>query len=158
MAKGTLALSNLEGGGYIIIGVSKNEQINRHEPVGMSESDSRTYEHDVVSQFVNEFAEPHVDIELKYFSDESKYFVVIQVFEFENEPVICKKGTDETIRGRIYCRTHRKVESSPEPSVSEMREIVDLAVDKGMKKQKRRAGSYGFDTEHDPFEQERKDF
>jgi len=158
IAKAALALSNLAGGGYVIVGVSKNETTNRYEPTGLSEDDSRTYNQDAVSQFVNEFTDPHVDIEIKHFSNDTKYYVVIQVFEFEEVPVICKKGSDETIRGRIYCRTHRKVESSPEPSVSEIREILDLAVDKGIKKQRRRVESYGLETEFDPFDQERGKF
>jgi len=158
IAKATLALANLAGGGYVIVGVSKNETTNRYEPTGMSEVDSRTYNQDDVSQFVNEFTDPHIDIELKHFADDTKYYVVIQIFEFEEVPVICKKGSDETIRGRTYCRTHRKVESSPEPSVSEMREIMELAIDKGIKKQRQRVRSYGLEVDTDSFDQERSEF
>lgn len=158
IAKATLALANLAGGGYVIVGVSKNETTNRYEPTGMSEEDGRTYNQDDVSRFVNEFTDPHVDIELKHFLTDTKHYVVIQVSEFEEVPVICEKGSTETIRGRIYCRTHRQVESSPEPSVSEMREIIELAVDKGIKKQRRRIVSYGSELDTDPFDQERGEF
>lgn len=158
ISKATLALANLAGGGYIIIGVSKNESTNRYEPTGMSQDDSKTYNQDNVSRFVNEFTDPHVDIELKDFSIDTRHYVVIQVSEFEEIPVICEKGSEETKRGRIYCRTHRQVESSPEPSVSEMREILELAIDKGIKKQRRRIVSYGPELEVDPFEQERGEF
>lgn len=158
IAKAALALANLEGGGYIVIGVSKNDTINRYEPTGMSQDDSRAYNQDDVSTFVNEFTDPHVDIKLKHFSDNTKYYVVIQVFEFEEVPVICKKQSDETIRGRVYCRTHRRVESSPQPSVSEMREIIELAIDKGIRRQMRRVESYGLQAEPNPFDQERGEF
>ena len=157
ITKGVLALSNLQGGGYVIIGVTKNRETNQHEPTGLQESDSRTYDHDQVSEFVNNFADPHVDIELKHFFDGSKYFVVIQVFEFEEIPVICKRETTGIFKGRIYCRSHRKMESSPELSVSELREIIELAVDKGIVKLRRRPGFHEVD-ESDPFNNERNEF
>lgn len=158
IAKASLALANLAGGGYVIIGVSKNEATNRYEPTGMSEEDSRTYDQDVVSEFLNGFADPNVDIDLKHFPNNPKHYVVIQISEFDEVPVICEKGSSDTIRGRIYCRTHRKVESSPEPSASDMREIIELAVDKGIKKQRRRIESYGLGEEDGPFEKERGGF
>ena len=158
IVKSALALVNLAGGGYVIIGVSENRTPNVFEATGMSEHDKNTFNKDIVSTFVNEFADPHIDIDLKPFSNDTKHFVVIQVFEFEEVPVICKKDSSETIKSRIYCRTHRRVESSPQPSVSELREIIELAIDKGIRKQRRRVESYGLEVDNDPFEQERSGF
>lgn len=158
IVKASLGLTNLEGGGYVIIGVPKNQTINRYEPVGMTEEMARTYKQDDVSTFVNLHAQPYVTVELKDFLGDSRYFIVIQISEFDEVPVICSKGTAETIAGRIYCRTHRRVESSPEPTVADMKEIIDLAVDKGIRRQRGRVESYGFPIDTDPFEHERGDF
>ena len=70
--------------------------------------------------------------------------------------MICKKGSDTLVRGRIYHRRTRKNESSSETTAEELREIIELAVDKGIKKQKQRISKY--EREDNQFEEERKDF
>ena len=158
IVKGALALSNIAGGGYIIIGVDENKT-NPYEPNGMSKDYSDTYNQDDVSEFVNRYTDPHVDVELRWLSQSSQYYVVIQISQFENEPIICKKGCGNAIvKGRIYCRAHKKVESTSSLSVSEMREIIELAVDIGITKQKGRLKEYGVDLDIDPFKQERGSF
>ncbi len=159
IVKSVLAMANLSGGGRIIIGVSENPTTRAYEPSKMTEDDSNTYKQDDVSQYVNEYAEPYIGLDLKHFSKDSVHFVVIDVSEFENEPIICKKSHDKGIyRGRVYCRTHKKAESSPDISASEMREIIELAVDKGIRKQMRRLDSYGIRPGVSNFEKERKGF
>ena len=156
IVKAALAMSNLEGGGYIIIGAVRDSESVPFECEGMPSSVSKTYAQDTVSSVVNEYAEPHIEIELKHFSDDEKFFVVIQVFEFKEIPIICKKESGETLRGKIYYRSTRQIESTSDLTTGELREIIELAVDKGMIKQKRRVGKHSKSTE--PFKEERGEF
>lgn len=156
VVKGALGLANLSGGGYVIIGVSENKTTPMYDFDGMSDEDFKTYNPDDVISYINSFADPHMDVELGKFSDGSRNFVVIRVSEFDYEPVISKKDHgDDVIHGRIYCRRHRMPESSPTPSITELREIIELVVDKGIKRQIRRLRSYGGSVSFEPFEKER---
>jgi len=158
ITRAALALANLEGGGYIIIGVERDSKSVPFEPRGMPNAVSNTFVQDTVSSFVNEYAEPHIGIDLKHFNDNEKFFVVIQVHEFKEIPIICRKSSDETVRGRIYYRTTRQMESSSDLTAEELREIIELSVDKGIVKQKRRIKKYGFEGDQNPFEMERGSF
>ena len=158
IVKSSLALANIRGGGYIIIGVSETDTIPRYHPAGMSKEHSESYIPDHVSSYVNEFADPYVDLELKNFSENGRNFIVIQVSEFEYEPVTCKKSHGDTVtRGKIYCRSHRMPESTPDLTISEMREIIELAVDKGIKRQFWRMNSYGITISPKPFNKEEEE-
>ena len=84
-----LALSNNENGGHVIIGVS--EYNNNVKLSGMTEYDSQSYNQDIVSEFINKYAEPNIKIQLKIFNIDKKYIVVIYVHEFTLTPTITKK-------------------------------------------------------------------
>lgn len=157
IVKEALGLANLKDGGRIIIGVEQNNSTKIYELRGMSKPDSDTFDQDIVSEYVNEFADPHIDLELKQFNDDSKYFIVIRVLQFEDQPIICKKGSADTIRGRIYFRSHKKIESTPDPLPSDMRKLLELAIDQGIIKQKRRILSYEL-NDINRFEKEKEDF
>ena len=152
ITKAALAMANLEGGGYVIIGVEDGD--GRYQLSGMPESDVRTYKIDDVSEFINKYADPHIEIDLGTFQN----VVVVQVFEFEEVPVVCKKDSDDLERGRIYVRPRRKNESTPQPTAFDVKEILDNAIDKGIRKQRKRIRSYDQDDAPDPFVEERGEF
>lgn len=85
-----LAMSNLQDGGYVIIGVQQDRD-NMYQPLGMNEDEALTYEYDKVLEMANSFADPYVTLEIKPFPYNNKWILVIQVFEFVDIPVICKK-------------------------------------------------------------------
>lgn len=150
ITKAALAMANLEGGGHIIIGMAEDES-GRYNLSGLLEKDARTYKIDDISEFINKYADPYVEINLGTFQN----VVVIQVFEFEEVPVICKKDSDDLERGRIYVRSRRKNESTPKPTAFDVKEILDNAIDKGIRKQRKRIKSYEVDDAPDPFVEER---
>ena len=57
-----LALSNNENGGHVIIGVS--EYNNNVKLSGMTEYDSQSYNQDIVSEFINKYAEPNFQLKI----------------------------------------------------------------------------------------------
>jgi hypothetical protein len=66
--------------------------------------------------------------------------VFINVAEFDELPIICKKEYPEILRrGAIYVRSKRgKPETIEVPTEVEMREIIEMAVDKGNRKLSKR--------------------
>jgi hypothetical protein len=88
---------------------------------------------------VNEFADPFVEITISHEIYEEKSFAIIQIKPFSELPTICKKdGGNNLRRGAIYIRPRRKIESVEVPSQAEMREILDIATEKILKKFKRK--------------------
>ena len=129
LTKTILGMSNIRDGGTIVIGVQEKNEI--FEPIGISDTNFETFKQDDISSFVNEYADPFVEVSLNRVELKDKKYVVIQIEEFSELPVICKKdGVQGLFRGEIYTRPRRKNETVKVPSQVEMREIVDMAVEK----------------------------
>jgi len=129
-----LAMANIPDGGVLVFG---EDEISKgiFQANGMKEADADSFKQDDVANYVNNYADPFVDIKINKVIIENKAFVVIQVQEFFELPVVCKKDGEKGIRGgAIYTRPRRKIESVPVPSHNEMREIIELSIDKKMRK------------------------
>jgi hypothetical protein len=94
-----------------------------------------------VASYVAEYADPYVKILLEKADLHGKKFIIIRVSEFDEVPVICKKdsSTDKEkdrilTRGRMYTRTRRIPESAMVMNETEIREILVMAVDNGIRK------------------------
>ena len=126
MAKAAMGMSNIPDGGVIVIGVEP-----AGSAAGMSPEDFNSFDQDIVQEFVNEYADPYVELSvtgdhLEEYGD----FVVIQVRQFSELPVVCKKtGAENLRRGAIYTRSRHKHETAEVGSQTEMREILEQAVD-----------------------------
>jgi hypothetical protein len=76
-------------------------------------------------------------------------FVVIRVYQFDDIPILCAKDYNEPgkapvlRRGACYVRARHKPETSEIPSEEEMRELLELAIDKGVRKLVTRAQNAG---------------
>jgi predicted HTH transcriptional regulator len=143
IAKSIMALANLRDGGWIVIG--KEEQIdNSFKSVGMTPQDYDSFDSDNVKAYVYERAQPPVSFEVIKKEYEDKKFILIKVKEFDDAPIICKKSYDDILHaGNIYVRSMSKPESIAVPSDAEMREIIEIAVDKGVSKFVKRAQRTG---------------
>lgn len=159
--KAALALSNIRDGGHLVIGFNEVNN-SEFEPVGMTESDLLTYNSDQIKRAISKYADPYVSIEIHRISDEGKQFLVMQVDEFPEIPVICKYDGDKIYQGRIYTRTRRMPESAEIPSQTEMREILDIAAEKKLRsylEMQRRASipQHNIGNDENKFLDERKD-
>jgi hypothetical protein len=98
-----------------------------------SHLDSFTADH--VQAFVAQYADPYVEFILtKEEDDLGRKYVWIQIQEFVEFPVICKKSHSDILRGgKVYTRTRRRFESAEVPGAAEMREIWNMAVVKGIR-------------------------
>lgn len=134
ITKSIMALANLRDGGWIIIG--KEEQTDRSfKSVGMLQSDYDSFDPDDVKAYVYGQTQPPAIFEVIKKEYGNKKFILIKVKEFDDIPIICKKGYDDILHaGKLYVRSKGKPESIAIPSDAEMREVIELAIDKGVSK------------------------
>lgn len=139
-----LAMANIPDGGSIVFGVDE-EPKGTFCANGMREADVKSFKPDEITSYVNNFADPYVDLKVSIVLEQEKSFVVIQIQEFNDLPIVCKRSGENGVRcGAIYTRPRRKIESVPVPSQNEMREILDLALDKKMRKTQEALYKWGF--------------
>ena len=133
LTRAILAMSNKRDGGVIVIGI-RELQDKQFDPVGLSASEAQTFNHDTMADHVRQYADPYVDFTVRTIECGGKQFIVIQVKEFDEIPVLCKRDGTDLRNGAMYTRSRTKNESAEVSSQSEMREIMDIAVDKGVRK------------------------
>jgi predicted HTH transcriptional regulator len=128
----SLGMANCRDGGTIVVSVS---QLSSCEFVtdGVIPADSATYDPDQIQEAINQYADPYVRIEVHRVEIGERNFVAIVIHEFDDIPVLCKKDDSELRHGAVYTRSYRKPETCEVRSQTEMREIIELAVDKGVK-------------------------
>lgn len=132
IAKTALGMVSIRDGGTIAIGVS--ERSGGPVPEGMPAEDVGTYDEDDIRAYVNRFADPYVRLELHRVSRDELEFIAIVVHEFDQVPVVCKRDSIGLRNGAIYTRSHRMPETCEVPSQTEMRKIIDMATDKGVRR------------------------
>lgn len=141
ITKALIGLSNLKDGGKVIVGIKDN--VNDPDSlIGMTEEQSKTYTLDNIMKFVNEYADPSLEIKIHIFpnnDEEKKYFVIINVLEFLELPTLCKKdgGSGILQREKIYIRPRKNTETTDNFSHHDMRELLELATEKYYVKQKK---------------------
>jgi predicted HTH transcriptional regulator len=130
VVKSSMAIANLRDGGSIVFGMERQPD-DSYVAAGMKQDDYDSFKQDDVSVEVNNYADPFVDLVVQKVSRDGKRFVIIQIREFLDFPVICKRDGAERLRnGAIYIRPRRKIETVELPSQIDLREILDLAVEK----------------------------
>src|SRR5208337_4521346 len=142
-----LGMANRRDGGLVIIGVDSDSL----EPVGFDDDEAKTWlNYDELAARVNEYASPSVSLDLESLSLKERNLVIVRVHEFADIPILCQRdfqvpGKRELIlrSGACYVRSGHKPETSEIPSLQEMRELLELAVDKGVEKFVRRAQRAG---------------
>ena len=134
IAKSVLAFSNVRDGGAIVIGVDQQGD-GAFQFAGVSPEHLATYTEDELSSYVSEFAHPYAKLTLERAEVDGKVFLIILIHEFDEIPVICKRDGPSNLRkGAIYTRPYRMPENSEVPTQTELREILDIAVEKGIRK------------------------
>ncbi|MBT5421349.1 MAG: ATP-binding protein [Candidatus Cloacimonetes bacterium] len=137
LIKTILAMSNIQHGGILIIGVTENDEV--FSAIGIGDENALSYRQDDVSTVVNEYADPFVDVNVTRIKIDDKKFIIIEVAEFDSIPTLCKRDDQYGLRrGAIYVRPRRMNQSIEVPTQTDMREIIDLAVDKQLTKTWRR--------------------
>jgi predicted HTH transcriptional regulator len=144
IARATLGMANRRDGGIVIIGVSE-EATGKPVLVGLNPEEASSWaKYDDVAQSINEYADPSVQFDLATHVLDGKHLAVLVVREFSDLPVLCARSFESTLsRGYCYVRSHHKNETASIPSQEDMRELLDLAIDKGIRRFLGRAQSSG---------------
>ena len=135
MAKDILAMSNIQDGGVLLIGIEDNTFVRQ----GVSEAQRITFDFDTMRDQMARYADPHVDFRVSYPTDEGGLrFVAIEVSQFAEVPVICRSDGPDLRAGVVYYRNrNRRWESAPISNSFDMRELLDLAAALRMQKLQR---------------------
>ena len=131
ITKTTLAMGNLRDGGIIIVGVS--ERGDSWEIAGISEEDRSTYDVDTIIDQTNSFVSPHADLAIVILEYHGKKFLTLQVNEFLETPLVCKKnGPAESglVEGAVYLRTPGMARTTRITNASQMHDLLELAAEK----------------------------
>lgn len=131
--KSIIGMSNVKDIGRIILGVPQKPD-RTFEIKGMDPEHMKSYEQDNIYQDVRKFTNPSPHFEVSNVEWDGKFFIVFTVYEFLYSPIICIKngknnGAEPLVAGAFYIRTH-KPETKKVDKEEEMREIINLAVDK----------------------------
>ena len=144
LTKSVLAMANLRDGGHIVLGVERQPD-DSYVPVGMKQDDLDSFVQDNLSAHFSEYADPYIEVNLLKHMIDARPFCILRVNEFAELPVVCKKdGAEKLRRGATYVRSRRIPETVEVPSQVEMREILDLAVEKRSRGFVRQAERMGF--------------
>jgi len=133
VVRAVLGLGNLRDGGYVVIGIDDKDPASLGP--GLAEEELESWAYDEVARGLAVYADPPIDFEIGAVElSSSATVVVIEVAEFADLPHICQKAYEGKLRqGAIYVRPRRVPETSEIASHVEMRELIDLAVEKGLR-------------------------
>jgi predicted HTH transcriptional regulator len=131
VVRAVLGMANRRDGGSVIIGVEDNG--NLLNPVGLSEADLATWEYDLIADQIARYADPSVSFEREIKEYNNARYVVLTIDEFSDIPVLCKRPYNNVLReGACYVRSRRKPETSEIPTSPDMRDLLELATEKGV--------------------------
>lgn len=147
VVKAMLGMANRRGGGRVILGVRElPDKTLRAE--GLSGEVIGSWHLDHLGPSVAPYGEPTIEFDVEVRNYKQARFVVIQVQEFPDIPVLCNntfqsaasptegRAQAETIlkKGACYVRSLRKPETSEIATQEDMRALIDLAVEKGVRR------------------------
>ena len=147
LTKDILAMSNLQDGGILVLGVEEvdgNWELN-----GISDKVLETYDSDNMHDFVNRYASPPVFFDVVVHTDQNtKKYLILQVHEFEDLPVVCKRDSGELRSGAFYIRPLGKPETREVKSAHEMQNLLELVAVKKTKKILSQTDQIGINLTH----------
>lgn len=147
VARAAIALANYRGGGTVVLGVDDVDPIGGEN--GLTDGQLKDWTNvDLVNSKLNAYADPAIELTLGTVPHPNgKQLVVIQVQEFRDYPVMCKRDFGDVLfAGQLFTRSAAKPESSPRQTHGEIREVIELAVDKNLNRflQRARGGGLTF--------------
>jgi predicted HTH transcriptional regulator len=152
IAKAMMAMSNLNDGGVIVVGMRETGGMWVPEP--MTPEQVASFTHDHVADYINAHATPSIQFSIDVITLNGHQFIIILVQGFGSFPVICKlpdKAGDETLdTGVIYYRSHRKIQSAAISSDEDSRELFSMVIEKGFSRHVERFHRLGLVTVEPP--------
>jgi hypothetical protein len=134
VVRAALGMANNRDGGIIIVGIDEKDE-GQPQLTGLSQEDLKTWGFDSLSDSFAEYADPTISFDTEIADYRSSKFLVIHVHEFTDTPIICKKSYPDVLRaGACYVRPRRKPETIEPPSHADMQDLLNLAIEKGVRR------------------------
>ncbi len=108
-------------GGYLVYGIKNKPHILK----GLTNDAFESIDPEKISHFFNEHFDPEIKWERQIYEFKGKKFGIIYIYESQNKPVVCKKGTDDgksLKEGEIY---YRYIARSQTIRYSELKELIE---------------------------------
>jgi len=149
VVRGMLAMGNRRDGGLLIVGIRDDGTTLYLD--GLTPSQASSWAHDTLADTVAEYADPRLGFDSYRVTVDGHEVLVISVAEFTDVPVVCRRtltvGKSAILRdGAVYLRSNRKPESREVANYDEMRELIELATDKGVRRFVTRARESGLEA------------
>lgn len=167
IAKAMLAMSNHPNGGVIVVG-EKEKGNGEFKPTGMSKTNYDSFKYDDISRYVKGLSSPQVQFTITRgvmsIDEKDRRFVIIQVTESSEFPVICTKTEryDESRpadrknialrENTIYIRAKSPIESREISNVEEWRELIYRIMEKSKSELLRRMPCSKYIKDKEPAE------
>lgn len=134
VTRAALSMGNLRDGGHIVIGIDDKDPAAMHPGLDPAQLASWLSYDDVAARMAT-YSDPPLQLAIASVTLSSGATVaVIGVAEFLDLPHICKKDFPDVLRaGALYVRPRKKPETSEVASSVEMRDLISLAVEKGLR-------------------------
>lgn len=133
VVRAVLGMSNRGNGGHVIVGVDDDHNII--SPTGVSPDQLTMWSFDRLSDIVAVYADPMARFQLQKLTHDNKVFVVLDVAEFDDVPVLCRRDYGDILKeGALYVRSRRKPETVAVRSVQDLRDVLFLALKKQLAK------------------------
>ncbi|WP_380162645.1 RNA-binding domain-containing protein [Kineococcus sp. R86509] len=144
VARAVMAMGNLRGGGLVCLGID-DKQLAQMSPGLNAEQLKQWSDVDEVNVALSRYIEPPADVRVHLMELQAGvHVVVLEVHEFFDVPHLCRQDfPGEVQRAHLYVRPRGKAESTTVPTATDMRELIDLAVEKGLGEFLRRAQGAG---------------
>jgi predicted HTH transcriptional regulator len=150
VARAVLGMANRRNGGTVLIGVEDNGNAT-----GLSTDQAASWAtSDHVRQAMAGFADPYVYLDVSLVKVDAellkgRIFAAIAVHEFDEVPVLCArdgkdaKGNVVLAKGALYIRTNHMPATTQVADHAQFREVLDIAIDKGVRNFLKRAAATG---------------
>ena len=140
VVRAAMAMGNLRDGGQVCLGIHDHQMATMTPGLSPAEVAEWT-DYNNVSDQVSKYSDPPVAFHMHNFTLSSGADVVIlDVEEFDTDLHICKRDYQGVLQaGQTYVRPRGKPQSSQVPSLVDMRDLHNLAIDKGVREYFRRS-------------------
>ena len=142
VVRAALGLSNRSDGGYIVMGV-EDPNPDGIEVSGVPDQVVGQWSYDHTADLFAEYADPRIRFELDFYDSDDGKCLVFRILEFDELPVLCKRDAPDLRRGACYVRPRGKAETVEVGTQEDMRELVELAVEKSLRRLLSRVGKAG---------------
>ncbi len=155
VVRAVMGMANRRDGGFVIIGVTDHNGVL--STIGLTGEQLATWRHDDIADGLASHADPPISFDSAVYTSDKKRFVVLQIHEYSDMPIVCKQEYKDNSnpnippaqrpvilrKGACYIRRRHKAETVEISSAEDMRSLLEMAIEKGLSKfitQAQRAG------------------